>query len=44
MSEAYRKYNERYHNGGCTKEQLLELVNLGILTEEEYVAIVGEDE
>ena len=38
----YQKYSRRYQRGGCTKEQLQELVDLGVLTAEEYKKITGE--
>ena len=38
----YQKYMRRYKRGGCTKEQLQELVDLGVLTAEEYEEITGE--
>lgn len=38
----YIKYKERYERGGCTKEQLKRLVELGALTAEEYELITGE--
>lgn len=40
---AYQKYDRRYKRGGCTKEQLQELVELGVLTAEEYKQITCED-
>lgn len=39
---AHQKYDRRYKRGGCTKEQLQELVDLGVLTAEEYEEITGE--
>ena len=39
---AFKKYQRRYQRGGCTKEQLQELVDLGVLTAEEYEEITGE--
>lgn len=39
---AYQKYMKRYKRGGCTKEQLQELVDLGVLSAEEYEEITGE--
>ena len=39
---AFKKYQRRYQRGGCTKEQLQELVELGVLTAEEYEEITGE--
>lgn len=41
-SPAFEKYRKRYNRGGCTKEQLQELVNLGILTAAEYEEITGD--
>lgn len=38
----FKKYQRRYQRGGCTKEQLQELVDLGVLTAEEYKEITGE--
>lgn len=38
----YIKYKARYDRGGCTKEQLQRLVELGALTTEEYELITGE--
>lgn len=38
----YQKYERRYDRGGCTKEQLQELVALNVLTAEEYEKITGE--
>lgn len=40
---AYQKYMRRYKRGGCTKEQLQELIELGVLTTDEYKEITGED-
>ena len=43
MSKANKiKYQKRYERNGCTKEQLMRLVELGTLTEEEYREITGE--
>ena len=39
---AHQKYDRRYKRGGCTEEQLQELVDLGVLTAEEYEEITGE--
>ena len=39
----FEKWNERYKKHWCTKEQLQRLVQLGVLTEEEYKEITGED-
>lgn len=41
-SPAFEKYRKRYNRGGCTKEQLQELVALNILTAAEYEEITGE--
>ena len=38
----YAKYKARYDRGGCTKEQLQRLTELGALTPEEYELITGE--
>lgn len=38
----YQKYKDRYERGGCTKEQLQRLTELGALTPEEYELITGE--
>lgn len=37
------KYQRRYNKGGCTKEQLKRLVELGALTPDEYREITGEE-
>ena len=37
------KYMKRYNKGGCTKEQLKRLTELGALTAEEYKEITGEE-
>ena len=39
----FEKWNDRYKKHWCTKEQLQRLVQLGVLTEEEYQEITGED-
>lgn len=41
-SEQLEKYAKRYKRGGCTKKQLSQLVELGILTAEEYEKIITE--
>lgn len=41
-SRDFEKYRARYARGGCTKEQLRRLVELGALTAEEYAEITGE--
>lgn len=41
-SKLFEKYRDRYNRGGCTKEQLRRLVQLGALTEAEYEEITGE--
>lgn len=42
-SVIYNKYRDRYSKGYCTKEQLQKLVRLGLLSQEEYNTIVGEN-
>ena len=42
-SPLFDKYYKRYKRGGCTKEQLAQLVALEVLTPEEYKEITGED-
>lgn len=42
-SPLFDKYYKRYQRGGCTKEQLARLVELGALTPEEYKEITGDD-
>lgn len=39
----FEKWNDRYKKHWCTKEQLQRLVQLGVLTEEEYEEITGDD-
>ena len=39
----FEKWNDRYKKHWCTKEQLQRLVQLGVLTEEEYEEITGEE-
>mgnify|MGYP001275679452 FL=1 len=39
----FEKWEDRYKKHWCTKEQLQRLVQLGVLTEEEYQEITGED-
>ena len=41
-SPLFEKYAKRYARGGCTKEQLARLVELGALTAEEYEEITGD--
>lgn len=43
-SAVFDKYNEKYAIGYCTKRQLKKLVKLGVLTQEEYDAIVNPNE
>ena len=38
----FEKWNDRYKKHWCTKEQLQRLVQLGVLTTEEYEQITGE--
>ena len=40
---AFEKWKDRYDKYWCTKEQLKRLVQLGVLTEEEYKEITGEE-
>ena len=42
-SKLFEKYKARYERGGCTKAQLRRIVELGGLTEEEYLEITGEE-
>jgi len=42
-SPMFEKYYKRYQRGGCTKEQLRRLVELGALTPDEYKEITGDD-
>lgn len=39
----FEKWNDRYKKHWCTKDQLRRLVQLGVLTEEEYKEITGEE-
>ena len=39
---ALEKYKARYERGGCTIEQLKQLVALGILAKDEYKEITGK--
>lgn len=41
-SPQFGKYKKRYDRGGCTKEQLKQLVTLGVLIAAEYEEITGE--
>ena len=43
MSANGKKYQRRYKRGGCTKEQLRELVEVGLITKEDYKEITGEE-
>lgn len=38
----FEKWKDRYERHWCTKEQLRRLVNLNVLTEQEYLEITGE--
>jgi uncharacterized XkdX family phage protein len=38
----FERYKDRYGRGWATKEQLQRLVNLRLLTEEEYNLIVAD--
>ena len=39
----FEKWNDRYKKHWCTKEQLKRLVQLGVLSAEEYKSITGEE-
>ncbi len=39
----FEKWNDRYKKNWCTKDQLKRLVQLGVLSAEEYKLITGED-
>jgi len=39
----FEKWNNRYKKHWCTKEQLQRLVQLDVLTDEDYKKITGED-
>lgn len=41
-SKLFEKYKQRYDRGGCTKEQLHKLVELGAIYDWEYEEITGE--
>ena len=41
-SKLFKKYKERYERGGCTMTQLKRLVELGVITPEEYMEITGD--
>lgn len=41
-SKNFQKYYDRYQRGGCTKEQLKRLVQLGAIYDWEYQEITGE--
>lgn len=38
----FEKWNDRYEKHWCTKDQLRRLVDLEVLTDEEYEEITGE--
>ena len=42
-SAKFEFWRNRYNNGWCTKAQLKRCVRLGVITEEEYKEITGED-
>lgn len=42
-SKHFQKYYDRYQRGGCTKEQLRKLTDLGVITQDEFKEITGED-
>lgn len=39
----FEKWSEKYKNNGCTKDNLKDLVELGVITYTEYVQITGEE-
>ena len=39
----FEKWDDRYDKHWCTKDQLKRLVQLRVLSEEEYKEITGED-
>lgn len=39
----FEKWDDRYEKHWCTKEQLQRLVQLNVLTEEQYEEITGEE-
>lgn len=41
-SKDFEKWKKRYDRHGCTKEQLRRLVELEVLTADEYEEITGE--
>lgn len=41
-SKNFQKYADRYARGGCTKEQLHRLVELGAIYDWEYQEITGD--
>lgn len=43
MTSVARKYKRRYDRGGCTLEQLHELVEVEILTPQDYKIITGDE-
>lgn len=42
-SKRYGELKARYERHGCTKEQLHRFTEFGVLTQEEYKEITGED-
>lgn len=42
-SDLFEKYNTRFANGYCAKEQLEKIVELNLLSYEEYKEITGEE-
>ena len=43
-SKKFEQIKSRYDRGYVTKEQLQRYVDLGVITQEEYYEITGEDE
>ena len=43
MSKMYEKIKEYYNTGLWSKERVTNMVVKGIITEEEYTSIVGEE-
>jgi len=40
---AFEKWKYRYENGYATENHIYRLVNLGVLTEQQYTQIVGQE-
>lgn len=43
MMTNFEKWNDRYSKHWCTREQLKKLVDLSVLTTEDYSNITGEE-